>query len=384
MKILTQEFKASLTNTKSKPSLDIKGKTVEFESFPVEYAEVYGVPFSFIPCAGTTEQFMQKDVHRVRALEERISCEITFPRLQGYRYDLPSEHLTAKFTEDSNMAISTEMVPSWTENKPIIGESSRHNLDDLKKRRQQEVAFKLAKLISEKYFKDEEGSTKPWIFPQLLKIAKQWLEECVTCKDNAFPQMLMLAELAYDAADKIYQSIVRSEEGEKMLKPILRPYDSIGSTRYVDFDTTKPVYATDPKKCHISHVVADTESWEQRTAQSLEGMNEVVCYVKNQNLGFAIPYIIGGDERNYIPDFIVRVNDGKEDLLSLILEVSGEQRRDKAAKVATSRNLWIPAVNNDGSFGRWAFLEISDPWDVQNTIRGELDRIKIIREEARA
>lgn len=349
--------------------LDIKGKTVEFESFPVEYAEVYGVPFSFIPCAGTTEQAMPKDVHRVRALEERIDCEITFPRLQGYRYDLPSERLTAKFTEDSNMAISTEMVPSWTENKPIIGESSLHTLDDLKKRRQQEVAFKLAKLISEKYFKDEEGYTKPWIFPQLLRISKQWLEECVTCKDNAFPQMLMLAELAHDAADKIYLSIVRSEEGEKMLKPILRPYDSIGSTRYVDFDTTKPVYATDPKKCHVSHVVADTESWEQKMAQVLEGMDEVVHYVKNQNLGFTIPYIIGGDERNYIPDFIVRVNDGKEDHLNLILEVSGEQRRDKATKVATTRNLWVPSVNNDGSFGRWAFLEISDPWDAQNTIK---------------
>src|SRR5204863_708357 len=26
---------------------------IEFEAFPVEYAEVYGVPFSFIPCAGT-------------------------------------------------------------------------------------------------------------------------------------------------------------------------------------------------------------------------------------------------------------------------------------------------------------------------------------------
>ena len=89
--------------------LDVRGKTVEFESFPVEYAEVYGVPFSFIPCAGNTEQVMQKDVHRVRALEERIACEISFPRLQGYRYDLPSERLTAKFTEDSNMAISMVM-----------------------------------------------------------------------------------------------------------------------------------------------------------------------------------------------------------------------------------------------------------------------------------
>ena len=56
--------------------------------------------------------------------------------------------------------------------------------------------------------------------------------------------------------------------GAKTLKPILYPYDTEGSTRYVDFDTTRPVYATRPDKCHISHVVADTESWEQKTAQS--------------------------------------------------------------------------------------------------------------------
>ncbi len=75
-----------------------------------------------------------------------------------------------------------------------------------------------------------------------------------------------------------------------VLKPILRPYDTLGSTRYVDFDTTRPVYATRADKCHISHVVADTESWEQKMAQTLEDMDEVVRYVKNHNLGFTIPY----------------------------------------------------------------------------------------------
>jgi hypothetical protein len=30
------------------------------------------------------------------------------------------------------------------------------------------------------------------------------------------------------------------------------------------------------------------------------------------------------------------------------------------------------AVNNHGDFGRWAFLEISDPWDAKNTIRALL------------
>ena len=58
--------------------------------------------------------------------------------------------------------------------------------------------------------------------------------------------------------------------------------------------------------------MADTDSWEQKTAQVLEGMPEVVCYVKNHNLGFTIPYTLNGDERNYIPDFIARIDDGRD------------------------------------------------------------------------
>jgi len=59
-------------------------------------------------------------------------------------------------------------------------------------------------------------------------------------------------------------------------------------------------------------------------------------------------------------------------LLSAFLTVVGEARKDKAAKVETARNLWIPAINNHGEFGRWAFLEIVDPWDAKNTIRAFL------------
>lgn len=341
--------------------------------FEPEYAEVYGVPFSFIPCSGSPKDPKPGPIPtRVRALEERIAWEITFPRLEGYRYDLPRERLTAQFNEDSEMSLSTADIPTKTENAPIVGETSIHTLDDLKCHREQEVAFLLAKLTLEKYFRDDDGNIKPWLFPQLTAIASRWLGECVTLKDNTFLQLLLLIGLAHDAADRIYKAIVASEEGPKYLKPILKPYGYIGSTRYVDFDTTRPVYPTNPAKCHISHVVADTESWEQKMAQALEEMNEVVCYVKNHNLGFTIPYTLDGEEKNYIPDFLVHIRDKDNELINLIVEVTGEKRKDKAAKVSTARNLWIPAVNNHGGLGRWAFLEISDPWDAKNIIRGAL------------
>jgi type III restriction enzyme len=338
--------------------------------FDAEYAEVYGVPFSFIPSAGSEKTPKQGPTPtRVRALEDRIECEIQFPRIIGYRYQFDSEKLTAKFSKDSQMAISTADLPTKTEMQSIIGESSFHELYGLKDERLNKVDFYLAALMMGKYFNDE-GNTKPWLFPQLLQVVREWREKYLTCKDNAFPQMLLLVGFAHTAAEKIYQAIVTSNEGARTLLPIPRPYDTIGSTRYVDFDTARDVYRTRADKSHISHVVLDS-NWEAKLAEVLEDMDEVVHYVKNFQLGFTIPYTFNGEEKAYLPDYLIRVDDGhgKEDLLNLVLEVSGEARKDKAAKVETARNLWIPAVNNYGGFGRWAFLEIVDPWEAKNTIR---------------
>jgi type III restriction enzyme len=171
------------------------------------------------------------------------------------------------------------------------------------------------------------------------------------------------------ASEKIYRSIVASNQGASKLKPILRTFETTGSTDYVDFDTTKPVFLTDENKSHVSHVVADTNTWEQKMASVLEEMPEVISYVKNQNLGFTIPYVLEGDERHYIPDFIARIRLNNNEILNLIIEVSGEKRKDKVAKVETARNLWVPSINNHGGYGVWEFVEITDPWDAKNLLR---------------
>jgi type III restriction enzyme len=342
--------------------------------FQPEYAEVYGVPFSFIPSAGSAVDPRPGPMPtRVRALEDRAACEITFPRLTGYRYELPAETLSAKFTDDSKMVISTADIPTKTENAPIVGETSIHTLDDLKLRREQEVIFLLSKFVSERYLRDAENNSKPWLFPQLLKITRDWRDQCVSLKDNTFIQLLLLIEFANNAAQKIYHAIVNADSGNKRLLPILRPFDTIGSTRYVDFDTTRSTYRTREDKCHVSDVVLHS-GWEGKMAQALEDMNEVLCYVKNQNLGFTIPYTLDSEEHDYIPDFIVKLDDGhgEKNPLNLIIEVTGEKKKDKEVKVSTAKTLWVPAVNNHGGFGRWAFIEIQDPWNVQALMKGFL------------
>jgi type III restriction enzyme len=345
--------------------------------FEPEYAEVYGVPFSFIPTDGSTATPRPpKPVTRVRSLEERASLEMRFPRLLGYRYDLPPERLAARFTAQSKLILSTADVPTETENAPIVGESSFHSLADLKRKRVQEIDYVLSRHLLETYFRDGEDNIKPWLFPELLRIVREWREGgWLECHDDTFPQMALFVERATTAAEKIYRSIVAATPGVKSLKPILYPYDTEGSTRYVDFDTIRPVYATDPEKCHISHVVADTDSWEQETAQALESMTEVRAYFKNHHVGFTIPYVLNGEQHNYTPDFVARVATPAGEL-NLVLEVSGQDRAEKAAKVSTARTLWAPAVNNHRGFGRWAILEVRDPWNAKTEIREFLTKLE--------
>ncbi len=344
---------------------------VTFDAFAVEYAEVYGVPFSFINSKDPGRDNKPGPIPtRVRALEDRLDREITFPRLDGYRYDLPAERLEATFTADSQMTLSPQDIPTRVENAPIVGTTEFHTLDRLKSRREQEVAFHIARRLVEHHFPEGEQARTPWLFPDAVAIARQWLTECLHTKDGAFPQLLLFAELNAYAAEKVYHAIVRASEGEKRLLPITKPYDTIGTTRHVSFDTVRSTYKTRPDKCHVSHVVCDTGSWEQKMAQVLEEIDEVHSYVKNHNVGFFIPYTIDGQVRRYIPDFIARLDDGhgSEDLLNLIVEVTGAKDRDKEQKVSTAKTLWVPSVNNAGDWGRWAYLEIRDPWESRKAL----------------
>ena len=108
-----------------------------------------------------------------------------------------------------------------------------------------------------------------------------------------------------------------------------------------------------------------TVSWEEQLALTLENHPRVLAYAKNQALGFEIPYLDGGVTRRYLPDFLVRLDDGGDEPLNLVLEVKGMRDESDKAKAQTTRELWVPGVNALGGFGRWAFAEFRD-WAVMD------------------
>jgi type III restriction enzyme len=339
--------------------------------FEPEYAEIYGVPFSFLSVAGRGRVKQAKPVLTVKALLERADLRIEFPRLLGYRYEMPTEHLEASFDDSSILQLSTAEVATRTDLDPIVGEREIHTID-LSDQRMQTVVFTVAKRTLDNHFRGDDGADKPWLFPQLVRITRAWIEQCVTPykKDGAFEQMLLFAQYSHAAAEKIQRAIYAGTRGEKRLMPNLRPYEPIGSTDDVWFETTKTCF--DSTKSHLNRVVQDS-GWESKLADVLEHMPEVVSYAKNQGLNFKIPYTYEGRAGNYVPDFLIRLRDasstGPDDLLTLILEVSGEPKKEKQAKVATAEHLWTEAVNNWGRLGRWAFLEVTDPWDAEHLIQ---------------
>lgn len=348
--------------------------------FSPEYAEIYGVPFDFLPTAKATSTLSLGVLPtRVRAIEERVHLEIKFPLLEGYRYDVTVERLKATYNDDQKITLSTMDVPTRTEIEGVIGEKETLTLDKLKGMRINQVDFRLAKEVLEKHFREQEGGDKPWLFPQILQIVKDWREKCLVLNDDTYPQILLLKEYAIRSAEKIYRSIVSAEESKPLVKPRLRYYNPVGSTRVVDFDTLKPTVPTRADRCHINYVVCDTNSWEQKVASSLEEMNEVIRYFKNTGQLFSIPYVINDESRNYIPDFVAVLNDGRghEDPLNLIIEVTGEKKKDKEAKVDTARNLWVPAINNHGGFGRWGFIEVREPDRVKAMVREYIETLKM-------
>lgn len=346
--------------------------------FDVEYADIMGIPFDFTAKPQIAPVKPPKKTTRVHAVKERAALEIIFPRVKGYRVDLPEERLTASFTEDSVFNLTPEMVgPGQTRMEGIVGEGVTMSVAEAQNKRPSTIAFELAKRLLYKYFKDEDGEPKLHLFGQVKSIARRWLDESyLVCKGDTGRWMLEYPNVGDQAAERIYNAIVNSIGDEEKIKAVLDPYNPKSSTTHVGFSTTKDLWTTAADKCHINYVVLDSD-WEAEFARVAEQHPNVISYVKNQGLQFEVPYKDGSTARNYIPDFIVQIDDGhgKDDPLHLIVEVKGYRHENVKLKSETMRTQWVPGVNNLGSFGRWAFEEFSDVYEMDKEFKALIGKV---------
>ena len=342
--------------------------------FDVEYADVLGVPFDFTAKPVAVPPKPPRKTVQVRAVRsEGTVPEIRFPRVASYRVELPEERLSAEFNQDSVLELTPDLIgPSITTNRGIIGKGVDLNLvhtDDL---RRSKLLFHLTRQLLYTKWRDSDEEPKLYLFGQLKRITRQWLDSCLICKGGTYPAQLMYQELADIACERITAAITRAEIGSRPVKAVLDSYNPVGSTAHVNFTTSKTnLYRTDPRRCHINWVVLDS-NWEGEFCRVVESHPRVKAYVKNHNLGFEVPYRYASEMRMYTPDFIVVVNGG-HDLLHLVVEIKGYRREDAKDKKATMENYWVPGVNYHGRYGRWAFAEFTDVYELESDFEARVE-----------
>ena len=177
----------------------------------------------------------------------------------------------------------------------------------------------------------------------------------------------MYQELADMACERITAGITRKLIGERPIRAVPDAYNPTGSTIHVNFRTSKTDrWQTDARRCHVNWVILDSD-WEAEFCRVAEAHPRVRAYVKNHNLGLEVPYRYGSEPRRYLPDFIVLVDDGRgdKDPLHLVVEIKGYRREDAKEKKATMETYWVPGVNHLGTYGRWAFAEFAEVYQIE-------------------
>jgi len=348
----------------------------------VEYADVFGIPFDFTAAPTVVTPQPPKEHIHVRAMSPaRDHLEIHFPRVAGYRIELPKDRLYAEFNADSTLHLTPELVGATEiESQGIIGEATEFTLQHLKEERRSAVVFRLAVYILYEKWRDPNGDPKTYLFPDLKRITGDWLNDHLVCSGGTYEAQLMHKALADLAADRITAAITSTMSATRSIRAIVDPYNPGGSTRYVSFNVSRKDndWQTDERKSHINWAICDS-GWETAFCRVVERHPRVISYVKNRNMGFDVPYRFEGEQRKYIPDFILNVDRGRLAPLNLIVEIKGFRGEDAKDKKTTMDTYWIPGVNNLGTYGEWAFAELTDVWtlesDLEDAINRDLDDI---------
>ena len=345
--------------------------------FNVEYADVLGIPFDFAAKPVVAPPQKPRETIHVKAVRpERDALEIRFPRVLGYRVELPEDRLTAKFNENHEFHLTPEYVgPTITNNSGIIGEDVNLTVEHLGDIRSSTVLYTLTAHLLTTKWREPGEEAKYNLFGQLKRITKEWLETCLTCSGGTYPAQLMIRQLADEACNRITAAITADTIGKAPIKALLDPYNPTGSTNFVNFTTSKTDrWQTKVDRCHINWVILDSD-WEGEFCRVAESHPRVKSYVKNHSLGFEVPYRYGSQSRIYRPDFIVLVDDGHgdEDLLHLVVEIKGYRREDAKDKAETMQTYWIPGVNNSAKFGRWAFEEFTEVYAMETDFAAKVE-----------
>jgi len=357
-----------------------KRKIVVYK-FPPEYAHIIGVPFKMFKGGKTEPPPQPVNLTHITALPERQDkMEIEFPNVVGYRIENYDGEIKYDFNNIENYEIRGDITPIETQMASAFSaEEIQIKIQSVLEKRDREVIFWLTKELIKFHFSDDEGNSNFQKFNKLKTIVEEWYNKKVillNIQDQRYKRLLFFDE-PKKMVDHIARGINPHINTTEYVRPVFNYYNKFSSTKYVNHNTIKEVYAT--QKSHVNYVVMDSD-WEGLAAKTFEELPQVISYVKNQFLGFAIPYVKDGKDKLYFPDFIVQLKAHDSQLITknLIIEISGFSK-DKAEKKWFVENRWIPAVNalkDKYEYPEWHFIEIAN--DIRNIKNQLIEKIQSI------
>jgi type III restriction enzyme len=350
-----------------------------------EYVDVYGIPFTLIPFKGRetgTKAVEDKPKNHVMPVEGRERYEIRFPVVEGYTYGLRRDRIKANITALSGFAIDPYETPTAVFVKPSVGyydgpqSMSGPGETEVQNRTAfyetmhlQAIEFKLAQRVLNALLASSEkrmqSRSRQQLFPQVLRYVRQYVDQKVDFNGQD-PRELGLETYQQRIVERLCTAIEPDDDsGLPAFVPILNRYQPYGSSADVNFTTTRPCQST--QFSQLNQVVLDSPVWEATAAFYLEKMasqGAIECYVRNDQMGFLIPYQYFGLSHFYEPDFIVRLPGGR----MLILEVKGYEP-DKAQAKHDAAEQWVRAVNGCEKMGCWHFHVCHNPQKLEAEIK---------------
>lgn len=339
--------------------------------FKAEYVNVFGVPLSIFQDAdgGGEAPPPPKPSTQIESLKDRAELEICWPNVLRIDVVVQPElvmdwdQVTPLKIDPAQVHVSADLAPALGGTADITKAVSI-DLEKLDEEfRLQRLLFLAARKAMDTIGHGFTGS-REYLAQQLVRLTEQFFASDRLDIPSLFHQEPLRKRILFALAiDTIVGHVVAhiQQQNRERLGPVFDQEFPIGSTRLMrTWYTTKPCVET--AKSQISHAVADS-TWEHYTAQVLERQGDVSAYAKNDHLGFQVHYLWRGSRRKFVPDYLIRLANGKH----LILEIKGEDSEQNRAK-RMALDAWVKAINERGGFGTWC-------WDVVKAEPSKVDDV---------
>ncbi|HLS99199.1 MAG TPA: DEAD/DEAH box helicase family protein [Porticoccaceae bacterium] len=340
----------------------------ERDLFRAEYVNVFGVPLSIFQDVDDSGEAPPppRSSTQIEALKDRGEMEISWPNVLRVDVVVRPE-LTIDWAKIPVLKLDPAEIHVTAELAPALGgaaDLAKAVTIDLEKLPEEFRLQRLLFLAARKAFAELKGgypAGQEYLIQQLIRLVEQFYNSNRLDIPSLFHQEpLRKRILVALSIDTIVGHVVAQlqQHNTERLEPVFDPEFPIGSTRLMrTWYTTKNCMET--VKSQISHAVADS-TWEDYTTKILEKREDVACFAKNDHLGFQVYYLWRGSRRRFVPDYLIRLTNGK----NLVLEIKGEDSDQNRAK-RMALDTWVKAVNARGGFGTWC-------WDV---VLGEPARV---------